>query len=295
MRVFITGITGTLGTAIAQYHHSNGDEVVGCGRSESKLAAWNQTYEGVGKALLGDCLNLAVENSSIYQLVMTCAKVYHCAALKHVDLCESQPQEAYRQNIGGIDVVSYVCHRYGIPLVFISTDKACLPQGVYGATKLIGEAIALSRNAAVVRFGNLIGSSGSVFQKWAEATRLGNPIQITDPEMTRYFISVKEAARFAAEDSTVGRVRMPVMKAVQLGELAKEMKALVEIIGRRPGETQHQYLVAPGEVASVDYHTNVITLGIGATGNEHLRRLTSEDARRWNYRELLDIAMGAVQ
>lgn len=292
MRVFITGITGTLGTAIARYLHSKGDEVFGCGRSESKLAAWNMAHDGVGKALLGDCLNLAVENSSIYQRVMTCAKVYHCAALKHVDLCESQPQEAYRQNIGGIDVVSYVCHRYGIPLVFISTDKACLPQGVYGATKLIGEAIALSRDAAVVRFGNLIGSSGSVFQKWVEATSRGEPIQITDPEMTRYFIMVKEAARFAAESSVQGKVRIPVMKSVQLGELAREMKALVEVVGRRPGETQHQWLVALGELASVDYHTNVITLGVGSTEN---RRLSSEDARRWDYRELIDIAMGAIQ
>lgn len=292
MKVFITGITGTLGTAIAQYHHSKGDEVVGCGRSESKLAEWMRQYSTVGQAYLGDCLSLGDKYSDLYRLARNCHKVYHCAALKHVDLCERQPVEAYRQNIGNVEIVSEMCQRLGVPFVFISSDKACLPQGVYGATKLIGEQIVLRRGGAVVRFGNLIGSSGSVFQKWAEAVKRGEPIQLTDPEMTRYFIAVEEAAKFTVEGSVNGFVRIPIMKAVQMGELAEYLTPHVKAIGRRPGETQHQWLIAPGEVALTDYHAQVISLG-DAEGAYETEGLSSRDAQRWDYGDLLEI--GGIQ
>lgn len=286
MKVFITGITGTLGTAIAQYHHSQGDEVVGCGRSESKLADWMSKYSAIGTAWLGDCLKLWEPYYTLRKLLTSCQRVYHCAALKHVDLCERQPVEAYKQNLDSVDIVSDICWRHEIPLVFISSDKACLPQGVYGATKLIGEQIVVSRGGAVVRFGNLIGSSGSVFQKWAEAVKRGEPIQLTDPEMTRYFISVDSAAKFAATCSKAGQVRMPEMQSIRMGDLAAALEGEVKVIGRRLGETKHQWLVAPGELASVDFSNEVITLGIGSES----KGISSSSGSWWEPKELLHLA-----
>lgn len=287
MRVFITGITGTLGTELARYHAEQGDIVSGCCRSEHRMANWIAANGNLAKAYLGDCLTLDDPTSDIHDELVYADHVYHCAALKHVDICERQPVEAYRQNLRACDIVSRVCQQQEIGLTFISTDKACLPQGVYGATKLLGERIVISRGGAVVRFGNLIGSSGSVFQKWAESARRKEPISLTDYDMTRYFISTKAAARFAAENSLTGFVRIPNMKAAQMGHIARALQCRINVIGRRPGETQHQWLVAPGESLLDGESSDTLTIGPGKTV---VGGLSSQNAHRWSTAELLQIA-----
>lgn len=285
MKVFITGITGTLGSALAELHLARGDKVYGCGRSESKGVEWQKAHPAA-RLFVGQAGNLAVRDSECRLHLYGCDRVYHLAALKHVDVCERQPWEATRNNVDLTQAVATVCEQTGIPLVFASTDKACLPEGVYGSTKLIGERIVLARGGAAVRLGNLIGSSGSVFRTWWSQTEANEPITLTDPTMTRYFIPVAAAALFMADRALPGRVAAPVMKAATMGAVALQLAGgNVRIVGLRPGETQHQWLAAPQEPVTACKERIVLGEGVPTAAG-----LCSAWAQPWDVAELLQHA-----
>lgn len=256
MRVFITGMTGTLGTAIMLLHWERGDQVTGCSRNEEKAKQWKRRNPYC-ELQVRDAKHLFRQHLDQYD------RVYHCAAMKHVDVAEQNPLEACKQNI---DLTAHIVNER---TVFISSDKACQAANIYGYTKAIGERIALQAKSAVVRFGNLIGSSGSVLQLWRDAKEL----TLTDPDMTRYFLPIREAAKFAVDDALFGQVRTPTtMKVVRMGDLAAAFDKPCKVTGPRPGETKHQWLVAPGEVVN------------GKVWSEGLR---SDTAPRWDAKELL--------
>lgn len=267
MRVYITGITGTLGTAIAELHKGRSDLVQGCSRNEERVKRWQRKH--------CNCECFACDAGSFEMLshMRDADRIYHCAAMKHVDIAEQIPLEAWRQNVELTARV--VADGNGPKTVFISSDKAANARNVYGASKLTGERIALNAGAAVVRFGNLIGSSGSVLQLWDKA----DTITLTDPDMSRYFIPVKEAAIFAANSSLFGQLTVSTtMRAARMGDLAEVFGKPVKIIGPRPGETTHQWLIAPGETA------NGTILPYG---------LFSREAPRWDAEKLLEVYRNA--
>lgn len=229
MKVFITGMTGTLGTAIAAHHRTLGHAVYGCARSEVAAVAWLRDNDSILR------VRDAVHLDRLLRISPGIDRVYHCAAVKHIDMCEVNIADAVQQNIDLVDEVSMVCRDWQIPWVHVSTDKAFAPTSVYGATKLIAERIALQRGAAVVRFGNLIGSSGSVFKLWAAGQR-----KLTDPNMTRFFLPVYGAAEFCVH--ACPGLTYPTMKAVRMGDVATRLGGGFECIGLRPGETLHQFI-----------------------------------------------------
>lgn len=247
-RIFITGITGTLGTALALFHHERGDQVWGCSRNESRAVEWLREHGRKATLFLASASSLGYDDTDCGRMLSSMDKVYHCAAMKHVDLCEEQPVAAFNENVILTHIVMMACDKLGVPSVFISSDKACLPQGVYGATKLLGEKIALKFGVSVVRLGNLIGSSGSVFHKWKECLSRGEAVLLTDSSMTRFFLPVKEAAQFIADETIPGRIVAPRMLSASMGVVAKSLAGgEVKVIGMRPGETVDQYLIAPGD------------------------------------------------
>lgn len=281
MKVFITGLTGTLGTALARLHAGRGDEVVGCARSEARAAEWLRSSDTAGELVVGDAFGLGERYGPVIYAALGCERIYHCAAMKHVDLCEANPAEAQQQNVDLTAAVLEGGRRLGVPVVFVSSDKACLPQSVYGATKLIGERLAVRAGAAVVRLGNLIGSSGSVFKLWAEARAAGRPIRLTDPEMTRYFIPVEEAARFLESHAVPGKVTAPYMAAVRMGDVTAAIGGAVEVVGRRPGETQHQWIATREEDVQFFPPPPAHLAGLG---------FCSATAPRWKPSHLLEVA-----
>lgn len=195
--------------------------------------------------------------------------VFHAAAYKHVPLMELEPSEAVRTNIlGTMNVVNACTEVDAERFVLISTDKAVEPRNVMGATKYMAEHVMLAAarygiGAIAVRFGNVLGSRGSVVPIFEEQLRRGGPIKVTDPAVTRYFMTIPEAARLVLQAqamSSGGDIFILDMgEPVKITDLAQRMIVLsgvpthIEFTGLRPGEKMHERLVhADGALLDTD-------------------------------------------
>jgi UDP-N-acetylglucosamine 4,6-dehydratase (inverting) len=187
--------------------------------------------------------------------------IVHAAALKQVPLCEYNPFEAVRTNVHGAENVVNVALEKRIPRVLaLSTDKAVNPINLYGATKLCAEKIVVQGNTyaaasptrlACVRYGNVAGSRGSVIPLFLKQRQAGR-LTLTDPRMTRYFITVTQAVEFVvscAERMLGGEVFVPKIPSARIEDLAEAIAPDVprEIVGIRPGEKLHEILITSDE------------------------------------------------
>ena len=187
--------------------------------------------------------------------------VIHAAALKQVPACEYNPMEAIKTNILGSSNVIDAAIDVGVKrVVALSTDKAVNPVNLYGATKLSAEKLFVQSNAyaggrevrfACVRYGNVVGSRGSVVPVFLKQRESGK-VTVTDDRMTRFWISLEQGVRFvirAAENMHGGEVFVPKIPSMKVVDLAKAIapKAEVNIIGIRPGEKLHEVLISEDE------------------------------------------------
>jgi len=200
--------------------------------------------------------------------------VFHFAAMKHVDKAEYDPDEAVKTNIHGTGNVISACKKMGVGrAIFTSTDKAVAPINVYGATKLVAEKLFIQANIgggtarfSVARYGNVFGSQGSVATIWAKRLKKRESIQITHYDMSRFFISKGDAAKFVVsclEDSRGAEVFVPKMKATTMKYLFETMvkrlgvsredyvfeREALKTVGVRPGEKMHEVLISKDEIA----------------------------------------------
>jgi len=195
--------------------------------------------------------------------------VFHAAAYKHVGLMEENPVEAVRNNAVATRIVAAAAGEAGVErFVLVSTDKAVTPATVMGASKALAEwAVEAAQirfkdtRYAAVRFGNVLGSSGSVVPIFRRQIAAGGPVTVTDESMSRYFMTIPEAVQLiirSGELTTGGEVYVLEMgDPVKIVELARNMIRLsgnepdvdiaIEIVGRRPGEKIHEELFEPGE------------------------------------------------
>jgi FlaA1/EpsC-like NDP-sugar epimerase len=204
--------------------------------------------------------------------------VFHAAAHKHVPLLESHPCEAVATNVLGTDNLLAACEEVGVErFVFISTDKAVQPTSVMGASKRLGEQLVLARRPdgaryCAVRFGNVLGSRGSVIPTFVRQIAAGGPVTVTDPRMTRYFMSIEEAVQLVLQASALsdgGEVFVLDMgEPVRILELAERMIRLsgrrvgtdiaIEITGSRPGEKLNEALYLPDETEHATVHPSIV-------------------------------------
>lgn len=268
-RILITGGTGSWGQTLTRMllARYNPNEIVIFSRGELQQVLMQRKFKNNKiKYVIGDVRDYeAVKFATIGM-----DYIFHMAALKHVPICEDQPQEAIKTNITGTTNVVNAAILNGIKKVIdVSTDKAVEPVNLYGMTKAVGEKVIIQANElssktsfVCVRGGNVMGSNGSVIPYFIEQIKSGGPITITDLRMTRFFLTLEEAIGLlfkAAEDSIGGEtfvMNMPACGIIEVAEILMSEYGQVKIseIGGRPGEKLDEILISKHESQLAYYY-----------------------------------------
>lgn len=267
-QVLITGGTGSFGNALVTHLLALDDgpeRVVVYSRDEYKQHVMRERFrehDSRVRFFLGDVRDRMRLRAAMRGGVDV---VVHAAALKQVPALEYNPTEAVKTNVVGAMNVVDCALEAAVPWVLqLSTDKACAPVNLYGASKLTAEKLMVAANAlagrmvtrfAVVRYGNVTGSRGSVIPVWREALQADRPLPVTDPNMTRFWMVLPETVAFV--ECCLGAMRggevfVPQLPAYCLGDLAAAMLQErpnygLEVVGMRPGEKMHEYMISPDE------------------------------------------------
>jgi len=282
--VLITGAGGSIGSELArQIATFKPKHVVLLGRGENSLWMIQREYQRLfpDQAYSLELMDIRKTDGlrEVFQLYRPDI-VMHAAAHKHVPFLETHPAEGVLNNIfGTLNVVDAAVDCGTRILVNISTDKAVNPTNVLGATKRVAECIVLeaSKKAQAgsrfvsVRFGNVLGSRGSVVPVFKEQIERGGPITVTHPEMTRYFMTIPEASQLVLQAGLLGDTGkvyvLDMGEAVRIADLASDMVRLsgvapgrdieIEYTGLRPGEKLHEELFLDLELSSTRLHSKV--------------------------------------
>ena len=248
MKIFVTGAFGSLGSKLVPFLISQNHNVVSLTRDENNL---NKT--GFGKVVLGDIR----DDIAMVKLTRGCQIIIHAAALKHVDHMETFQEESILTNLDGTRNILDAQEINNIDkVIFVSTDKAVRPINNYGMCKAVSEKLVLKNpNNVVCRYGNVFGSNGSLFKTLLENLKETNTIKLTHEDMTRFFITIEDAAKFVASKLTfTSGLHVPQMKSANIKDMMLDFASFhgfdnpkIEIIGIRPGEKIHEDLIFTNE------------------------------------------------
>jgi len=303
-RILITGAAGSIGSEIVRQLSKFGvGLIIICDQAESALHELYLELEENNKnknfhAFIGD-----VRDEQRMDVLFNTYRphyVYHAAAYKHVPLMEDNPAEAIKANVLGTKTIADKSVKYGVQkFVMISTDKAVNPTNVMGASKRIAEIYVQSLNNSLsedkfifsnglsyindlevkpitkfitTRFGNVLGSNGSVIPRFKQQIEKGGPVTVTHPEITRYFMTIPEACRLVLEAGCMGKggeiFVFDMGKSVKIVELAKKMIRLaglepnvdvkIEYSGLRPGEKLYEELLNDNENTMPTHHQKIM-------------------------------------
>jgi len=277
MIILVTGGTGTLGRAMLPklMDSFKPSRIRVLSRDEHKQTAMG---ECLGHLPIDWFIGDVRDEERVWYAAKGADVVFHLAAVKSVDKAEYNPNEAIETNIKGSRNVINACIKHNVQRAIItSTDKACEPLNVYGATKLVAEKLFVNSNSysgangpifGAVRYGNVLGSNGSVLQKWRSCIDNNTQCQITEPNMSRFWITKERAADFvinSLKNMGRGEVRIPKMKACFMQELYKAFSEAVgnekpyRHVGVRPGEKMDERLFGVEETHLL---TDVVDLWI---------------------------------
>lgn len=271
--VMITGACGTVGRELMrQLIARNPAELIGIDNNETEVFFLSEEYRGADnvRIYLGDVR----DKQKLLQVTENVDVVIHAAALKHVILCEHSPRDPLQTNILGTqNVIEAAIANRVERVVFTSSDKAVNPTNVMGTSKLMGERLITAANAlrrgsgpvfASTRFGNVLGSRGSVVPLFQQQIARGGPLTITDRSMSRFVMTIRDAVQlvmdsvFMARGGEVFVTKMPVahisdLAEVMIAELApvygfRADDIEIRVIGAKPGEKQYEELMNEEEI-----------------------------------------------
>lgn len=298
-RVLVTGAAGSIGSGLVQQLiEFKAGELIVMDLAESglyDLVTGIPDPAGTLRTVIGD-----VRDPATVQRVFDRHRpqiVFHAAAYKHVPLMEAQPSEAVRTNLQGTLIVANAACEHGVErFVLISTDKAVNPTSVMGATKRAAEMfVSTLRDRCATafittRFGNVLGSSGSVIPLFRRQIAAGGPVTVTHPEVTRFFMTIPEACRLVLEAATMGKggeiYVFDMGRPVRIADLADKMIRLsglepgqdIEIVytGMRPGEKLYEELLASSENTLPTHHPQILIGKVNEGDTDQVRRSIAE-------------------
>jgi len=272
-RVLVTGASGTVGRELVRQllEGSGVEEIIALDNNESELFFLEQEFCDRDRVrfFLADIR----DKDKLNRKMKGIDAVFHTAAFKHVILCERSPFEAVQTNILGVQNVILAAAENSVEkVIFTSSDKAVNPTNVMGTSKLMGERLITAANEdfrgngpifASTRFGNVLGSRGSVMPIFREQIRRGGPVTLTHPEMTRFIMTVEQSAQLVIDSASLARggevfiTKMPSIRIEDLADVMIETLAplyghspdsiQVEIIGTKPGEKMYEELMSAEE------------------------------------------------
>ena len=281
--IVVTGAAGSIGSELVkQLANFDVKKLILIDQAESALYDLQQDLKQNGKesfitAIVADIRD-GLRIDSIFQENKP-TMVFHAAAYKHVPLMEKSPYEAIKINVNGTKLLADTASRYNVKkFVFVSTDKAVNPTSVMGATKRMAEMYisCLQKESKTkyitTRFGNVLGSNGSVIPLFKKQIENGGPLTLTHKDITRYFMTIPEASQLVLEAGTMGKggeiFIFDMGESVKIFDLAKNMIKLsglrfpedidIKITGLRPGEKLYEELLANGENTLSTYHKKIM-------------------------------------
>ena len=302
-RILVTGAAGSIGSEIVRQLIPYSPElIVLCDQAETPLH--NLELELLENGTRVNCVSYLADitNKSRMQNMFEEFKpqyVYHAAAYKHVPMMELCPTEAVRNNVVGVKIIADLAIQYGAErFVMISTDKAVNPTNVMGASKRMAEMYvqALSKQEGLgtkfitTRFGNVLGSNGSVIIRFKEQIEKGGPVTVTHPNITRYFMTIPEACQLVLEAGSMGNggeiFVFDMGQPVAIADLAKKMIRLYGLIpnidinitysGLRPGEKLYEELLNDQENTIQTYHEKILIAKVRDVSLEIVQNSTIE-------------------
>jgi FlaA1/EpsC-like NDP-sugar epimerase len=285
--VLVTGGAGSIGSEIVnQIAKLNPDRIVVLDQAETPLNSIQLSISAAFPNIICEYELVDVTNTKEIQSVFEKYKpeiVFHAAAYKHVPVLETNYMQAIKVNIFGTKNVMDLAFEHEVErFVFVSTDKAVNPTNVMGASKRIAEIMVQSRYNAqtdvvktqiiITRFGNVLGSNGSVVNLFEEQIKNGGPITVTHPEINRFFMTIPEACKLVLEAGTMGTggeiFVFDMGKPILIRELAEKMIRLsgkepyedIDIIytGLRPGEKLYEELLSDSSKTLPTYHSKIL-------------------------------------
>jgi UDP-N-acetylglucosamine 4,6-dehydratase (inverting) len=263
--ILITGGTGSLGKALITHILNNNPEVrrlIVYSRDEQKQFQMAQEFPSDKFPQIRYFIGDVRDKDRLIRAFQDVNYVIHAAAMKHVHIAEYNPDECIKTNIGGAENVVEACFKTNVErVVALSTDKACAPINLYGATKLTSDKLFIAANNikgenpirfSVVRYGNVMGSNGSVIPFFIKKKKNEGVLPITDKRMTRFNISLKggvEMVMHALEHAWGGELFVPKIPSYKIMDVAEAIgpKCKKPVVGIRPGEKVHEEMITPSD------------------------------------------------
>ena len=296
-RVLVTGAGGSIGSELCRQIAAFGPaELLMLDRDESALHALQLTMFGEARLDLPQAILADIRDADALRGLFAERRpdvVFHAAALKHVNMLEQYPGEGWKTNVLGTRNVLAAATAAGVShFINVSTDKAADPVNVLGRTKRMAEQLTAAYaqqspgRYLSVRFGNVLGSRGSVLETFAAQIAQGGPVTVTHPDVTRYFMTIPEAVQLVIQAGAIGNAGEALVldmgTPVRIADVAAQLIAMegrpipIRFTGLRPGEKLHEHLFGSGELGDRPVHPMISHVAVPALTPEELAEL--EDA-----------------